>query len=94
MLVPGRLVHVARRALEPLLALPVVLMSMVGCAGDDAAATAPTVAAAASADDATAAAKVATSVVLQFTAPLVGGGQFDGASLAGTPVAFWFWAPG
>ena len=31
--------------------------------------------------------------VLQFTAPLVGGGQFEGASVAGRPVAFWFWAP-
>ena len=30
---------------------------------------------------------------LQFTAPLVGGGVFDGASLVGKPVAFWFWAP-
>jgi hypothetical protein len=31
---------------------------------------------------------------LQFTAPLVGGGTFDGASVAGAPVVFWFWAPG
>lgn len=31
---------------------------------------------------------------LQFTAPLVGGGTFDGAAVAGKPVAFWFWAPG
>ena len=31
--------------------------------------------------------------VLGFTAALVGGGQFDGASMAGKPVAFWFWAP-
>ena len=31
---------------------------------------------------------------LQFSAPLVGGGTFDGASVAGTPVVFWFWAPG
>lgn len=30
---------------------------------------------------------------LRFTAPLVGGGQFDGAAPAGRPVAFWFWAP-
>jgi hypothetical protein len=34
-----------------------------------------------------------TPTILEFTAPLVGGGQFDGASLAGTPVLFWFWAP-
>lgn len=31
--------------------------------------------------------------LLRFTAPLVGGGTFDGASLADQPVAFWFWAP-
>ena len=30
---------------------------------------------------------------LRFTAPLVGGGTIDAASLAGTPVLFWFWAP-
>ncbi|MEN9506380.1 MAG: hypothetical protein RI958_2306 [Actinomycetota bacterium] len=30
---------------------------------------------------------------LQFSSPLVGGGTFEGASLAGTPAAFWFWAP-
>lgn len=31
--------------------------------------------------------------VLRFTAPLVGGGEFEGAAAAGRPVAFWFWAP-
>jgi hypothetical protein len=31
---------------------------------------------------------------LQFSAPLVGGGTFDGAEVAGAPVVFWFWAPG
>jgi hypothetical protein len=31
--------------------------------------------------------------VLAFTAPVVGGGELDGTSLAGRPVAFWFWAP-
>ena len=30
---------------------------------------------------------------LRFTAPLVGGGEFDGSAAAGRPVAFWFWAP-
>ena len=30
---------------------------------------------------------------LRFTAPLVGGGEFDGSAIAGRPVAFWFWAP-
>ena len=31
--------------------------------------------------------------ILDFRAPLVGGGTFDAAELAGTPVAIWFWAP-
>jgi ABC-type glycerol-3-phosphate transport system substrate-binding protein len=30
---------------------------------------------------------------LQFTAPLVGGGEIDAATLAGKPTLFWFWAP-
>ena len=30
---------------------------------------------------------------LNFSAPLVGGGEFSGAAMAGRPVAFWFWAP-
>ena len=30
---------------------------------------------------------------LQFTAPLVGGGTFDGATVVGKPTVFWFWAP-
>ena len=30
---------------------------------------------------------------LQFTAPLVGGGTFDGAAAVGRPTVFWFWAP-
>ena len=29
---------------------------------------------------------------LAFTAPTVEGGELDGASLAGAPVVFWFWA--
>ncbi|HQZ33531.1 MAG TPA: hypothetical protein PK020_03850 [Ilumatobacteraceae bacterium] len=31
--------------------------------------------------------------LLQFTAPLVGGGEFDGAQRSGQATAFWFWAP-
>jgi hypothetical protein len=31
--------------------------------------------------------------LLKFTAPLLGGGTFDGTAFAGKPVAFWFWAP-
>ena len=38
-------------------------------------------------------AAVAVPQALQFTAPLVGGGTFDGAAIAGKPTVFWFWAP-
>jgi hypothetical protein len=31
--------------------------------------------------------------VLDFEAPLLAGGTFHGADLAGKDVAFWFWAP-
>jgi len=31
--------------------------------------------------------------ILDFEAPLVGGGTLEGAELAGAPVAVWFWAP-
>ncbi|MDA2813196.1 redoxin domain-containing protein [Nocardiopsis sp. RSe5-2] len=30
---------------------------------------------------------------LDFSAPLVGGGEIDGADLQGEPVVLWFWAP-
>jgi peroxiredoxin len=33
-----------------------------------------------------------TPETLAFRAATVGGGEFDGADLAGQPVAFWFWA--
>ncbi len=38
-------------------------------------------------------AAAAVPEALQFTAPLVGGGTFDGAAQAGKPTVFWFWAP-
>jgi len=50
----------------------------------------PTSTVAASAPDAPA---PEVPAALAFRAPLVGGGEFDGASYAGRPVAFWFWAP-
>ena len=31
--------------------------------------------------------------LLRFTAPLVGGGEIDATTTAGTPTAFWFWSP-
>jgi hypothetical protein len=46
-------------------------------------------------DPAPAAPAVGVPEALQFTAPLVGGGTFDGAAAAaaGKPTVFWFWAP-
>lgn len=35
----------------------------------------------------------ASGAPLAFSAPLVGGGTFDGAEVSERPVAFWFWAP-
>jgi peroxiredoxin len=34
----------------------------------------------------------AVPATLTFSAPIVGGGRFDGASLAGKPAVLWFWA--
>jgi len=45
------------------------------------------------ADTAAAGDVVAAPAALQFTAPLVGGGELDTATLAGKPTLFWFWAP-
>lgn len=36
---------------------------------------------------------VAVPEALQFSAPLVGGGEFTGADYADKPTVFWFWAP-
>jgi hypothetical protein len=36
---------------------------------------------------------VAVPQALQFSAPLVGGGEIDAATLADKPTVFWFWAP-
>ena len=35
----------------------------------------------------------AAPALLQFTAPLVGGGELDAAELSSKPTAFWFWSP-
>lgn len=31
--------------------------------------------------------------IVDFRAPLVGGGELDVATVSGTPALFWFWAP-
>ena len=64
-------------------------------AADTTKAPTPTTGAAAptsTATDATSA-PVVVPEALRFTAPLVGGGTFDGAAAAGKPTVFWFWAP-
>lgn len=33
------------------------------------------------------------ATLLDFTAPLVGGGTFDGRATAGADLAVWFWSP-
>lgn len=43
--------------------------------------------------DASAESGVVVPASLQFTAPLVGGGEIVGDELAGKPTAFWFWSP-
>ncbi len=71
----------------------------LGEASAGAGSTAPTVAApagtAASAGTSApnTAAMPAAPATLQFTAPLVGGGDIDLAGYGGQPVLFWFWAP-
>ena len=90
-----------RRILTTLLAGAVLAVS--GCAGPPReqaggpeagdrppAASAPTPSGAAS--GAPSAGPGSVPAALRFTAPLVGGGQFDGASLAGRPAVLWFWA--
>jgi predicted small lipoprotein YifL len=57
----------------------------VASCGSSAPSSAPPAATAAPADG--------TPKVLSFTADRLGGGKVAGASLAGRPVAFWFWAP-
>jgi len=35
-----------------------------------------------------------TIELIDFKAPLVGGGAIDLSTFSGRPIAFWFWAPG
>lgn len=82
-------------------AAPVTSAPVADDTGDDAPASTPpsdstAPAAPLTTDDATAPTPTDAVVVpdiLQFSAPLVGGGTFDGAAVAGMPTAFWFWAP-
>ena len=64
-----------------------LLVALAACAG-----TAPT-SKGTSVDTAAANGAAAVPELLQFTAPLVGGGEFVGSDYAGRATAFWFWAP-
>ncbi|MEP6659136.1 MAG: hypothetical protein ABJD24_04380 [Acidimicrobiales bacterium] len=64
-----------------------LLVSLAACGGTASTASETTV-------DASAATGLAEiPALLQFSAPLVGGGEFAGAEYAGRAMAFWFWAP-
>ncbi len=69
------------------LAVVVVLVALAACGGASSTASEPAVGAGAAAGSAN------VPELLQFTAPLVGGGEFNGADSAGQATAFWFWAP-
>lgn len=80
-----------RRLAGPVAAL---VMLLAGCGTDSGssttvgATTAPT-----STDTSTSTSPTTTPPVLDFTSETVDGEPFDGASLAGKPTVFWFWAP-
>ena len=80
--------HRAVTVRHVLLALA-VLVGATACSGTDDASPAATPAT--SANEGTVTGAVPPS--LSFSAPMLGGGQLDGASLAGQAVMLWFWAP-
>ncbi len=97
---PSVLVSRRRAVLIPA-ALALVVAACGGSSSDsgDDAAAAPAASAPSEAADRTTAAPEpaeeagAVPAALQFTAPLVGGGELDAATLADKPTVFWFWAP-
>ena len=74
-----------RRAIVHWLLVGVLATTLIACGSND-----PDPGVAATTDTSL---DTAVPEALRFTAPLVGGGEFDGATAAGRPVAFWFWAP-
>lgn len=101
----GGVIQRRRLRMAALVAAAGLLASACGGAGDDAADTvASTIASATDSttgDSAGSESNVASTEsamagapeILQFTSPLVGGGELDAASLSDKPTAFWFWAP-
>jgi peroxiredoxin len=74
------------RRLAGLLAALVLLISGCGTEGETSAADE-------AATDTSTTSGTAAPAVLDFTAETVDGEPFDGATLAGRPTVFWFWAP-
>ncbi|MEO8266006.1 MAG: hypothetical protein ABI706_10925 [Ilumatobacteraceae bacterium] len=75
------------RAIRRTLTAAVMLGSLAACGSSPSTANQTTV------DVGTATGSAAVPELLQFSAPLVGGGEFAGADYAGRATAFWFWAP-
>jgi hypothetical protein len=75
--------------------LPLCLAGvLVACGGDGSSSDATTVPSDADAPAPTGSPTgAAVPEALQFTAPLLGGGDIEMAALAGRPVLLWFWAP-
>ena len=70
----------------PIRRLAAVLLLVSACAQASTAPGQPTATSAATSGP-------AVPAILDFEAPLLDGGTFRGADLAGKDVAFWFWAP-
>ena len=76
-----------RGAIRRGLAAVVVLVSLAGCG------SASPVAKESATSSGASTGSVDVPKLLQFSAPLVGGGTLSAAEYAGRPSAFWFWAP-
>ena len=84
--VPDR-ARAVSRATRRALTVVVLLAALAACGATPSTAHQTTVEASAATGSA------AVPKLLQFRAPLVGGGEFAGADYAGRATAFWFWAP-
>ncbi|MBG0829246.1 redoxin domain-containing protein [Planomonospora sp. ID67723] len=84
------------RTAAALAATALLLAAGCGTAGNDAAgpaATSPAATGSGEPSEPVATPKASVPQELAFTARTLGGQTFEGASLAGKPVVFWFWAP-
>ena len=82
-----------RRAAVGAIGATLLLFAATACASESSDSTEASEPAAGGADPAPTAPPAGVPEALQFSAPLVGGGTFDGAATAGKPTVFWFWAP-